>query len=169
MEITAKTEVSTKEIAQILGVTTRWVQQLTQDGILRAVKWNRYNLAETVQAYVAFRTAREESSDVDQARLEAELSIKRANAVVKALEAKELLSKMHRTEHVADMTEDLIYNIESKLLELPERLADDVAAASNAAEAADLIRKEVYAVMTDLSNYRYIPKKHEGRAQRTAL
>lgn len=30
MEITAKTEVSTKEIAQILGVTTRWVQQLTR-------------------------------------------------------------------------------------------------------------------------------------------
>jgi phage terminase Nu1 subunit (DNA packaging protein) len=165
MEITAKTEVSTKEIALILGVTARWVQQLTQDGILRAVKWNRYNLAETVQAYAEFRTAHEESSDGERERLEAELSIKKANAVMKNLEAKELLSKMHRAEHVAGMTEDLICTIESMLRKLPERLADDVTAVGDPAEVADLIRKEVHAIMADLSDYRYVPKKHEGRLE----
>ncbi len=164
MKITAKTEVSTKEIASILGVTPRWVQQLTKNGILRAVKSNRYNLAETVQAYVKFRTPEEGPSEVDKEKLEAELTIKRANAILKTLEARELFNKMHRAEDVAAMTEDLICTIESKLLELPKNLAADVTAAHDPAEVANRIRKEVHAVMTDLSNYRYVPKRQEGRA-----
>ena len=57
-----------------------------------------------------------------------------------------------------------ICTIESKLLELLKNLAADVTAAHDPAEVANRIRKEVHAVMTDLSNYRYVPKRQEGRA-----
>ena len=107
----------------------------------------------------------EDVSSEEKERLEAELSIKKANAIMKVLEAKELQGKMHRSEDVAAMTEDLVYTIRGMLLALPGRLAIDVANTDDPAEAADLIRKEVYAIMEELSQYRYDPKKYEQRVR----
>ena len=164
MEITAKTYVSTKEIALILGVTARWVQQLTQDGIFRLAKRNRYNLAETIQAYLEFRAPKEATED-EKERLKADLSIKKANAIMKVLEARELQGKMHRSEDVEDMTEDLVFTIRGMLLALPANLAVGVTVVDDPAEAAELIRKEVHSVMNELSNYRYNPGKSKDRVE----
>lgn len=165
MEITPKTEVSTREIAIILGVTARWVQQLTQDGIFSTIgDRRRYLLAETIQAYVEYRSAKE-PTDTELEKLEAELSIKKANAIIKVLEAKELQGKMHRSEDVADMTEDLVFTIKGMLLSLPGRLAVDVVHVKDSAGAANLIRKEVYAIMEELSNYKYDSRKYEERVR----
>ena len=72
---------------------------------------------------------------------------------------------MHRSEDVAALTEDLIYTIRSSLMALPGRLAVDVVDAQTPAEASEIIRREVYAVMNELSRYRYDPKKYEERVR----
>jgi len=72
---------------------------------------------------------------------------------------------MHRSEDVAAMTEDLIFAIRGMLLALPGRLAVDVATAKEAAEAAEIIRQEVYKVMEEISHYQYDPKKYEERVR----
>ena len=48
---------------------------------------------------------------------------------------------------------------------LPGRLAVDVVDAQTPAEASEIIRREVYAVMNELSRYRYDPKKYEERVR----
>lgn len=164
MEITAKTEVTTKEIALVLGVTARWVQQLTQDGILPTTGRGRYILSDTIRAYADYRT-RKASDPTDLEKLEAESSLKKAKAIINVLEAKELQNKMHLSEDVAAMTEDLINTIRSVLKALPDRLAVDAAAAKEPAEAADIIRKEVYKAMEELSKYQYDPKKYKERVR----
>lgn len=165
MVITEKTEVSTKEIAIILGVTARWVQQLTQDGVLSTIGGrSRYSLAESIQAYIEYR-ANKEPSTTEVERIEAELSIKKANAIIKVLEAKELQGKMHRSEDVAAMTEDLVFTTKGMISTLPGRLAVDVIHAEDSAEAAEVIRKEVYAIMKELSNYQYDPREYEERVR----
>ena len=72
---------------------------------------------------------------------------------------------MHRSEDVADMTEDLIYTVRGSLMALPGRLAVDVTSAQTAAEAAGIIRAEVFKVMQELSQYRYDPQKYEERVR----
>ena len=72
---------------------------------------------------------------------------------------------MHRSEDVAAMTEDLIYTIRGSLMALPGRLAVDVTAVQTAAEAADIIRTEVFMLMQELSQYRYDPQKYEERVR----
>jgi|LSQX01.2.fsa_nt_gb hypothetical protein len=164
MEISAKTDVSTKEIALILGVTARWVQQLTQDGIFSTIGHSRYNLKKTIQAYVVYRAAKApDAADLEKA--EAELSIKKAKAIVAMLEANELQRKMHLSEDVAAMTEDLIFTIREVLMALPGRLAVDTAVATSPPEAAEIIRAEVYKVMEKLSHYQYNPERYEERVR----
>lgn len=161
--ITLDTTVNTKELAIVLGLSTRRIQQLVQDGQFEAVKRGRYLLAQSVSRYIEHISKRES----DDEKAEAELSIKKAKAIMVTLEAKELQGKMHRSEDVAALTEDLTFTIRGMLLALPGRLAVDVAAASatEPAEIAKIIRKEVHAIMDELSNYQYDPKKYEDRVR----
>lgn len=165
-KITDNTEASTTELAMILGITARRVQQMAQDGTIIAVKRGRFNLAESVQRYIAFISSKDKDiSQQDRARQDAEVSIKKAKAVIAVMEAQELQGKMHRSEDVESMTEDLIYAIRGMLVALPGRLAVDTAAAETPAEVSEIIRKEVYKIMSELSEYKYDPKKYEERVR----
>ena len=65
----------------------------------------------------------------------------------------------------AALTEDLLYTVRNSLLALPGRLAVDVAGTGTAAEAAEIIKREVFLVMKDLSDYRYDPEKYAERVR----
>lgn len=167
-QITAETEVSTTELACVLGVTGRYIRQLAEDGVLEKVKQGRFLLCDSVQKYNAF-TAKDDLNDEDlkleKARRAAEVTLKASKAKIAKLEAAELEGKMHRSEDVAAMTEDLIYVIRGAMLALLGRLAVEVTAAQTAAEASEVIRREVFAAMKELSRYKYSPAKYEERVR----
>jgi len=167
-KITDKTEVGATELATVLGLTARRIQQMGQDGTFITVRRGRYLLCDSVQRYINFLSKPaidDEDKKTEKAKRIAEAQIKAAKATVAKLEAEELRGKMHRSEDVASMTEDLIFTIRGALNALPGRLAVDVAAASSAAETAEIIRKEVHKVMGELADYKYDPKKYEERVR----
>lgn len=164
-KVTDETEVDTTELAVVLGVTARRVQQMAQDGTISTVRRGRFLLCDAVQRYIRFVSKEKDVSPQDKEQRDAEVSIKKAKAIISVMEAKELQGKMHRSEDVAAMTEDLIYTIRGMLVALPGRLAMDVVTAGTAAEAAEIVRKEVFEVMKELANYRYDPEEYEARVR----
>ena len=164
-KITTETEVSSAELACVLGITGRRIRQLGEDGQLSKTGTGTYNLVESVQKYIAIASrARneptEEEKKRERQRLSAETSLKQSKAVKAGLEVSELQGKLHRSEDVAAMTEDLIFTIRSMYMSLPGRLAVDTHESSSSAEAAEIIRKTVYSAMKELSRYRYDPEKY---------
>ena len=153
----------TEDLANLFGLTGQWINQLTRDGVIKrrdTPAGKRYNVVESVRAYTQYlrdkaanRADRGIPEDKELEKFDAEVRIKRAKAEIAELEAQEVQGIMHRSEDVAAMTEDLIYTVRDSLLALPGRLAVDVAGASTAAEAAEIIKREVYAVMKELSQY----------------
>lgn len=164
-KITNSTEVNATELATVLGISASRVYQLAKDGIISNSRRGHYLLSDSAQQYIAFLVREKDADSQDLEKQQAETSIKKAKAIISVLEAQELQGKMHRSEDVAAMTEDLIYTIRSMLVALPGRLAVDVASTNTSAEAAELIRKEIFKVMAELSNYRYDPKKYEERVR----
>lgn len=164
MSITTETTVSGTELAAILGVTGRGIRQLREDGIIESND-GKYLLADAVQKYIEYKKKEKPLSVAEKDKLDADVSIKKAKAITAVLEAKELQGKMHRSEDVQAITEDFIYTIRSMLVALPGRLAVDVAAISTAAEASDIIRKEVHQIMEEITRYRYDPKKYDERVR----
>lgn len=165
-KITDNTVVSTTELASILGVTARRVQQMAQDGTIVAVKRGKFNLAESVQRYISFLSSREKEAVCQGTeKYEAEVRIKTAKAIIAEMEADELQGKMHRSEDVAAMTEDLIYTIRGVLMAVPGRCSVDTAAAQSPAETFNIIRKEIHNAMSELAEYKYDPKKYEERVR----
>lgn len=166
-KITSETEVSSSELTCVLGITGRNIRQLVEDGQLEKVD-GRFILSDSVQRYVAFKSKRnkdDEEKRLEKTRLTADVTMKASKAQIAKMEADELRGKMHRSEDVAAMTEDLIYTIRGSLMALPGRLAVDVATVTTPAEAAEIIRKEVHALMRELANYQYDPEKYEERVR----
>lgn len=167
--------VKTADVCSMTGKSNQWIGQLVSQGVLSkrgTPHGSMFDTAVAIRSYcdmLEARTTQEKKSEGEikreEARSAADVTLKVAKATVAKLEAEELQGKMHRSEDVAAMTEDLIYSIRGMLLALPGRLAVDVADTSSPAEVAEIIRKEVFKVMKDLSNYRYDPQKYEERVR----
>ena len=167
-KITEATEVTPAELAAVLRLTGRRVRQLTEDGVLHKNGAGRYALIENIQRWHLAATAQpvdEEDRKLDKTRRKSEATIKASKALIAKLEADELRGNMHRSEDVRAMTEDLIYTIRSSLSALPGRLAMDVVGVDTAAEASEIIRREVHEIMMELSRYHYDPAKYEERVR----
>lgn len=167
-KITDETEVSVAELSVVLGKTPDRIYQLVRDGTLQTTRRGHLLLADSVHRYIRFLSkdaVAEEDVKLDRMRRQSEVTMKASKAQIAKLEMQELQGKMHRSEDVAALTEDLIYTVRGTLMALPGRLAVDVAAASTAAEAAEIIRKEVHKAMRELSAYQYDPKKYEERVR----
>ncbi len=167
-KLTADTEVSGTELAAVLDLSKRRIEQLTADGTISTVSKGRYNLQEAVKQYIKFLsvgTLDEEDRKLEKVRRASEATMKSSKAIIAKMTADELKGTMHRAEDVAALTEDLIYTIRGALMALPGRLAVDVAAAKTAAEASEIMRKEVHKVMRELANYHYDPKKYKERVR----
>lgn len=167
-KISTSTLVSVAELAAVLGLSSKRIYQLSEDGIISSAQRGRYPLADSVQRHIAYlgRDAiTEDEAKLDKVKRTAEAQLKASKAKIAKLEAQELEGKMHRSEDVAAMTEDLIFEIRGALIALPGRLAVDVAACGSAAEAADVVRREVNLVMGELANYQYAPQKYAERVR----
>lgn len=168
----ADRNVTTTELALILGITGRRVQQLTQDGVLTTVSRGKFVLSDAVQAYIGSisrggltKEEAEEAKKIERVKAKAEATLKTSKSKIAQAEAKELFGQMHRSEDVAAMTSELIYTVRGALMALPSRVAINAAALSDPAEVAEYMRGEVNQIAEEIAMFRYDPAKYEARVR----
>lgn len=169
-KITKETMVTTTEVAAVVGVSIRRIQQLIQDGVIVSRENGSLNLSQAVQAFFKQKYREYEEYDADDAKAEkikknAEAMLKTSKAKMAQYEVKELEGKLHASSDVEALTEDMIYSIRSALVALPGRLAVDVTAAQTPAEASEIIKREVYQIMRELADYHYDADKYAERVR----
>lgn len=163
----------TQVIAKIFGVSTRRVEQLKTEGIIKGQgKPTKYDLLPTIQAYIKYlsdkangREQKQNVADLEEQKLKAEVDMKRSKAEAAALELAELRGKLHRAEDVEAITTDHVLFLRSMLTAMPGKLAVDCAACKTAAEASERIRQEVYYILNNLTEYRYDPEEYKKRVR----
>ena len=163
---------TTATIAKLFELDERRVQQLAKSGVLPAASTRPYkfDLLPTIKAYIKHlrekangkeaKTADTAKAEADKLRAEADL--KQSKAKIAEMQLKELEGKMHRSEDVEAMTNDLVYTVRSMIMALPGRLAMDV---SQAASASALIRSECHKILNELAGYKYDPEAYKRRVR----
>jgi phage terminase Nu1 subunit (DNA packaging protein) len=162
-------------VSVLFGVTARRVQQLAKEGVITAVKTKgiyQYDMQHVVKQYIkhlsdklAGRDNQSRTPDLENQKLEAELSLKRSKARIAELDLKELEGNMHRAEDVEAMTSDLVLAVRSALLALPGRLSIDLAEVKTPAEVSERVKQETYAILDELANYQYDPGEYRRRVR----
>lgn len=163
-KLTTETVVTLSELAAVIGITSRRIRQLAEDGVIATTGENEYPLAASVQAYIKFLNSR--MPDADDVKLEktkkmAEVKLKAAKADKAKLESDELKGTMHRAEDIRAITQDMLYAIRNGLMALPGRLAVDVMDCQSAAEASEVIKIEVHRLMREFASYDYDPERYK--------
>lgn len=164
---------SKKVIATIFGVTTRRIEQLTAEGIIKGQgRPAKYDLLPTIQAYIRYlsdkangREKKQTDADLETKKLDAESRYKQAKAEMAELELRELRGELHRASDVEAITTDHVMFLRSMLMTLPGALAVDLADIDSPAEAADRIRQEVNSILNRAANYRYDPEQYRERVR----
>lgn len=124
-----ESDISTGDLAELFGVTARWIQRLTKEGVLSQSRRGQYDLVAAVKAYVKFlqEKAAGDAAHVDQKdmkarKLKAETEEREAKArrqeIALAVEQKRLLQ---RDDVVREWTARCI-EVKAALLELPRRV-----------------------------------------------
>ena len=159
-------KVGAEALAVVLGLTSSRISQLKRDGILRASgRPLRYDLAESVQAYIAYavdsaRRRAPSDEDAERRKLRADADYKEAKARQEELRLAELEGRMHSAEDVERCVGELVYAVRSGVMALPGRIAVDVAG-KTASEASAVVRRECEALLESLSGFRYDPARYE--------
>lgn len=161
----------TQVIAKIFGVSTRRIEQLKTEGVIKGEgKPTKYDLLPTIQAYIKYlsdkangREKKENMANLEEAKLSAEVEIKKSKAEAARLELKELQGKMHRAEDVEAIFTDHVLFLRSMLLAMPGKLAVDLSGEHSAAEQAETVKREVYYILNNLADYRYDPEEYKKR------
>lgn len=172
MEIKKQNLQSVPVIAKLFGISERHVQRLAAGGVLpyESKRPYTFDLLTTIQAYIRYLKERiaekQKSEEIEQAeydKLRAEADLKQHKAAFLKMEEKHLEEQMIESEIVADAYEDLILLIREKVMQIPGNVADNLAKASSKTETADIMRKECFRILRELSEYKYDPEEAEKR------
>ena len=163
----------TPDVAAILCLSERRVQQLTKEGVLKKYKTpagERYKLVETVQDYIRYLQERvnakaEAENPWVEKKAKAEAELKEAKAEIAKMQWQELEGQMHRSEDVEAIMTDLVYEIRSMITALPGRLAMDTARIKTPEEESVRIRDECNEILNALAAYQYDPEKYKRRVK----
>lgn len=162
--------VKTADVSVILGKSDQWVGNLAQKGVLvkvKTAKGNLFDLAASMKGYLAMLNEQDgkdpELEELDKKKRQLDNSIKASKAIKENLLAKELQGDMHRSEDVRAMTEDLLFAVKNGLQTLIGRLSVELAGISDPADMPSVIKREVYLILAQLSNYKYDSRKYKQR------
>ena len=165
---------TTTELARLLGFTSERVRQLEDEGIIKSISHagrKHYKAIPSLAAYINHLREQVEgkaSADILEDIAKQDYRYKKGRADKIELEVKELQGMMHRAEDVELITSDMIATIRANILALPGRLAVDAAEARTAAEASAVIKEAVDDLLNDMAKYKYDPAEYRKRVRERA-
>jgi phage terminase Nu1 subunit (DNA packaging protein) len=115
-------EISTSELAAIVGKTSRWIRQLTSEKVLIQSKKGKYLLADAVQAYI-LHVSGGAKEDGKPTFTDHKTEHERIKAEKAALELAEMQGNMHSSDDVKAIMGDIIITAKTKLLAIPQRVS----------------------------------------------
>lgn len=150
-----KTICSTTELAEVLGLTARRVQQLAKEGILQPEGRGKFRLDNAVQSYIKFlghspaATASGEKIDLKVERAK----LTKAKRELAEIELSTARAEVHHSEDVRRVMGGMLGAFRSRILAIPTKLAPRLVAQTDLAVIQDIVKKQLYEALSELSEY----------------
>ena len=149
--------VSTTILAKLFGVTTRRIRQLENEKIIKKVARGRYALQENIKSYISYLQASSDLKenkkidekidyDIEHAKLE------KAKREKVELELAAMKGKMHYSNDVERVMNNMLSNFKSKVLALPSKTAPNLVM-KEINDIQDVLQEEVLELLHELSSY----------------
>ena len=146
-------EVSTEQLANCLGITTRRVQLLAKESVVLKLRRGTYDLEKSVQGYIAYKVESleqsQEQKSLDEIRADHERwKMRKTQLAVRLMEG-----KLHRAEDVERVWTQSAAAVRSRLLGIPVKAAPQVAGMEDAGEIQQVLQREVAEALNEIAGY----------------
>ena len=149
--------VTTKQISEILKLSTRRVGQLAEEGHLVRIGHGKFDLPESIEKYYEFKISKlvgdDSEVDPDLNKLREETLWTRARRQKAELEYKIMTGELHRSEDVEEVMNAMLASFRSQLLAFPTKVAGKVVGVMDIRKSQEILKQEIYDLMQELSDY----------------
>jgi phage terminase Nu1 subunit (DNA packaging protein) len=146
--ITKQTTCTTSELAMVLGVSDRRIQQLVKEGLITPIGRNEYKLSETVQSYIKTVQGKQKSEYQEE-----RTKLTKTNREKAEIELQLLRNEVHHSEDVKRVMYDMLGAFRSRLLAIPQKVAPAATVETDLLKMQNLLKAEIYDALTELSEY----------------
>lgn len=146
--------VNQKQLAQILGISTRQIRNLREDGMFQTVENGRgYSLEKCVQEYIEYKTNAEmgRSASISKERIQAQHE--EVKKQISLLKLRKLRRELHEAADVEAFLSDMLIQFKNRLLSLPAKMAMQVAGESDVNRIIETLKKGIMEAIDELSEY----------------
>ncbi|WP_407308776.1 hypothetical protein [Desulfosporosinus sp. SB140] len=138
---------NTSDLAQILRLTPQRVNQLVKENILKREQDGKFNAPDSLEAYYKFKYQKDTELSFERERAGHE----KAKREIAELELKQLKNGLVYASDIDTGMHDLIVNAKETFEPLVERCAVKVIGLRDPGVVAGILREEIYAALTTLS------------------
>lgn len=146
--------VNQKELAQCLGITSRRVRALREEGLFQSEENVRgYRLENCVQEYIEYKVNAElgRSALISKEKVQAEHE--EVKKQISLLKLRKLRRELHEAADVEYYLTDMLLRFKNRLLALPSKMAMEVAGVNDINQIMQTIQKNLYDALEELSEY----------------
>jgi len=144
--------VSTKELSEILGLSSRRIQQLAKEGALIRADRGKYDLTSSIQSYLEYMMDRDKSDgELDKTTEEALWT--RARRKKTELDLQIMQGELHRSDDVKLVMNDMLGSFRARLLGLPTKIAPQLIKKDEIPVIKQILKEAVLEVLDELSDY----------------
>lgn len=142
-------DVTVHDLAQLLGIGPRRVQQLVREKIIARGTRGRYPLPESVRGYVRYLSAQasDDATDLTAQRIR----LTKAQADMAELDLQQRAGQLVSVDEITAEWGSMLATVRTRLLAMPAKLAPVIVTERTAGGAFAMLEREVHEALTELS------------------
>jgi hypothetical protein len=140
---------TTTELADILDLSERRVQQLTKSEVLRQTERGKYDIAQNVQTFFSQRIESAKNDYQDE-----KTKLIQANRKKAEIELAIMNDEVFPAAAIIEVMTEQNLAFRARILAIPKRLAPLVMAETELMKVQEIIKKECYDALTELASYK---------------
>jgi phage terminase Nu1 subunit (DNA packaging protein) len=144
--------VTTKQISEILSLSTRRIQQLANENALVKTGRGRFDLPASITSYINYLIDKERP-DEELSKYEEEAKWVKARRQKTELELQIMKGELHRSEDVKRVLNNMLGGFRGKLLAIPSKTAPQLVGETEITPIKEKLKESIYEAMDELSEY----------------
>ena len=147
-------EVNQKELAKILGVTSRRVRQLRELGFFTLTEnEKKYKLEICVQEYIEYKVKEEAGGGTFLNKEKEQAEHEKIKKEISKLKLRRLRRELHEAKYVELFLTEMLVNFKNSLLSIPSKIAVKIQGEEDINKIVELLREAMWEAIEELIEY----------------
>ena len=148
-------EVSQKQLSQCLGISTRRIRQLREEGVFQRKdgRATGYNLERCVQEYIDYKVNAEMGRSASISKEEVQAQHEEVKKQISLLKLRKMRRELHEAADVVSFLSDMLLKFRNRMLAVSPRVAMKAVGETDLSRLTEIIQKEMLFTLEDLSEY----------------